>query len=98
MSFDTVAVIGGGPGGLRAAHGIAEIGGRAVLIEQRGFLGGTPIAEHYAGLTPHGEPAGPQIQRMIDLVTAHPGAEVRLGTELAGADGEAGAFTLRLRG
>ena len=31
MSFDTVAVIGGGPGGLRAAHGIAEIGGTGGL-------------------------------------------------------------------
>ena len=47
MSSETVAVIGGGPGGLRAAHGIAEIGGKVVLIEQRDFLGGTPIAENY---------------------------------------------------
>ncbi|MGE5290821.1 MAG: CoB--CoM heterodisulfide reductase iron-sulfur subunit A family protein [Micromonosporaceae bacterium] len=98
MSSDTVAVIGGGPGGLRAAHAIAEIGGKVVLIEQRGFLGGAPIAENYAGLTPHGEPAEPQIQRMIDLVTSHPDADVRLGTELAGAEGEGGAFTLSLRG
>jgi heterodisulfide reductase subunit A len=98
MSSETVAVIGGGPGGLRAAHGIAEIGGRAVLIEQRDFLGGAPIAENYAGITPHGEPARPQIQRMIDLVTSHPGVDVRLGTELAAASGEPGAFTLTLRG
>src|SRR5579875_724688 len=70
MSSDTIAVIGGGPGGLRAARGIAEIGSSAVLIEQREFLGGTPIAENYAGLTPHNEPA----------------------------EGEAGAFTLTLRG
>jgi heterodisulfide reductase subunit A len=98
MSSETVAVIGGGPGGLRAAHGIAEIGGHAVLIEQRDFLGGAPIAENYAGITPHGEPARPQIQRMIDLVTSHPGVDVRLGTELAAASGEPGAFTLTLRG
>jgi heterodisulfide reductase subunit A len=98
MSSETVAVIGGGPGGLRAAHGIAEIGGRAVLIEQRDFLGGAPIAENYAGITPHGEPARPQIERMIDLVTSHPGVDVRLGTELAAASGEPGAFTLTLRG
>jgi heterodisulfide reductase subunit A2 len=98
MSFDTVAVIGGGPGGLRAAHGIADIGGRAVLIEQRDFLGGAPIAENYAGITPHGEPARPQIERMIEAVTSHPGVDVRLGTELAAASGEPGAFTLTLRG
>jgi len=98
MSSDTVAVIGGGPGGLRAAHGIAEIGGKVLLIEQRDFLGGAPIAENYAGMTPHGEPAEPQIRRMIELVTAHPGADVRLSTELAGVSGEPGAFTLTLRG
>ena len=31
-----------------------------VLVEQRQFLGGTPIAESYAGLTPYGEPAQPR--------------------------------------
>ena len=59
MSSNTVVVIGGGPSGLRAAHGVAEIGGQVVLVEQRGFLGGNPVAESYAGLTPHGEPAQP---------------------------------------
>src|SRR5208283_5019568 len=98
MSSETVAVIGGGPGGLRAAHGIAEIGGKVVLVEQRDFLGGTPVAENYAGLTPRGEPAQPQIRAMIDTVTAHRLVEVRLGTELAGLAGEPGAFTLTLRG
>jgi heterodisulfide reductase subunit A len=98
MPSDTVAVIGGGPGGLRAAHGIAGIGGQAVLIEQRDFLGGAPIAENYAGITPHGEPARPQIQRMIEAVTSHPGVDVRLGTDLAAVAGDAGAFTLTLRG
>src|SRR6516225_9943078 len=98
MSFDTVAIIGGGPGGLRAAHGLAEIGGKALLIEQRDFLGGTPIAENYAGLTPHGEPARPQIERMIDAVTAHPDVDVRTGTQVTAAAGEPGAFTLTLRG
>jgi heterodisulfide reductase subunit A2 len=96
MSSQTVAVIGGGPGGLRAAHGIAEIGGSALLIEQREFLGGAPIAERYAGITPHGEPAGPQIRRMVDLVASHPGIDVRLSTELAAVSGEPGAFGLTL--
>ena len=62
MSSDKVAVIGGGPGGLRAAQCVAEIGGEVVLVEQRDFLGGTPVAENYAGLTPRGEPAQPQIR------------------------------------
>jgi heterodisulfide reductase subunit A2 len=98
MSADTVAVIGGGPGGLRAAHAITEIGGKVLLIEQRDFLGGAPIAENYAGLTPHGEPAEPQIRRMIEAVTSHPDADVRLGTEVVAAGGEGGRFTLTLSG
>ena len=48
MSFDTVVVIGGGPGGLRAAQGIAEVGTPVVLLERRDVLGGTPIHENYA--------------------------------------------------
>ena len=98
MSSDTVAVIGGGPGGLRAAHAIAEIGGTVVLIEQRDFLGGAPIAENYAGLTPHGEPAGPQIQQMIEAVTSHPGTDVRLGSEVTALSGDPGSFTLTVHG
>jgi heterodisulfide reductase subunit A len=98
MSSLPVAVIGGGPGGLRAAHAIAEIGGTVVLIEQRDFLGGTPVAENYAGLTPHGEPAGPQIQQMIEAVTSNPGTDVRLGSEVTALSGDPGAFTLTVRG
>ena len=98
MSSDTVAVIGGGPGGLRAAHAIAEIGGTVVLIEQRDFLGGAPIAENYAGLTPHGESAGPQIQQMIEAVTSHPGTDVRLGSEVTALSGDPGSFTLTVHG
>jgi heterodisulfide reductase subunit A len=98
MSFDTVAVIGGGPGGLRAAQAVAEIGGKVLLIEQRDFLGGAPIAENYAGITPNGEPAEPQIRRMIEQVVSRPSADVRLGTEVVGAEGEGGRFTLNLRG
>ena len=67
-----------------------EIGGKVVLIEQRGFLGGNPVAEKYAGLTPHGEPAQPQIRQMIDLVIANPLAEVRLGTEVSAMGGSPG--------
>ncbi|MGA2530240.1 MAG: FAD-dependent oxidoreductase [Acidimicrobiales bacterium] len=98
MSSDTVVVLGGGPGGLRAAQAIAEIGGKVVLIEQRDFLGGNPVAENYSGLTPRGEPAQPQIRRMIDIVSSNVLVELRLGTELVALSGEPGAFTLTLRG
>ncbi|MGD1012041.1 MAG: FAD-dependent oxidoreductase [Acidimicrobiales bacterium] len=98
MFSDTVVVIGGGPGGLGAAHGIAGAGTKVVLIEQGEFLGGTPIRENYAGLTPSGEPAQPQIRKMIDDLAADPLAEVRLGTEVKGIAGAPGEFTLALQG
>ena len=49
---ETIAVIGGGPAGLEAARGVADLGGSVVLIEKESFLGGTPIRETYAALTP----------------------------------------------
>jgi heterodisulfide reductase subunit A len=97
MVSDTVAVIGGGPGGLRAAHDIAAIGSNVLLIEQREFLGGTPVAENYCGLTPRGEPAGPQIRRMIEQVSSNPLIEIRLSSELLEVTGGPGAFALSLQ-
>ncbi|MFD1659091.1 CoB--CoM heterodisulfide reductase iron-sulfur subunit A family protein [Streptomyces caeni] len=98
MAFDTVAVVGGGPGGLRAAQSIADIGGKVLLIEKRDFLGGTPVAENYAGLTPYGAEAEPQMQSMAEAVTSNPNAQVRLSTEVVGFAGEPGSYSVTLRG
>lgn len=96
MPSETVAVIGGGPAGLRAAQTIADLGHQVVLIEKHHELGGRPIQENYAGITPHGEPAEPMLRRMAELVTDSPNADVRLGTEVIGVRGEPGDFTLTL--
>lgn len=96
MSSSTIAVIGGGPGGLRAAQVVAELGGDVVLIEQRQSLGGAPIIESYSGLTPRGEPAKPQIEQMIDAVSGHEHAEIRLGRRVVGVDGDGPGFRIRL--
>ena len=97
MSVETVVVIGGGPSGLQAASSVAEVGGRAVLIEQRAFLGGTPIAERYSGLTPHGEPAEPQLRALVESVTAASDIEVRLSSEVTAVAGGPGDFALTVR-
>jgi heterodisulfide reductase subunit A2 len=98
MSFDTVVVIGGGPGGLRAAQGIAEVGMKVVLLERTDVLGGTPIHANYAGLTPHGAEAEPLMRQMAEKVTGHELAEVRLQTTATGLSGEPGAFMLEVQG
>jgi heterodisulfide reductase subunit A len=97
MGSQTVTVIGGGPAGMRAALSIADVGGHAVLIEKRDQLGGTPIAENYAGLTPFGEAAEPQLRAIADEVLAHPGIDVRFGAEVVGCAGQPGAFELTVR-
>jgi heterodisulfide reductase subunit A len=97
VASGAVVVIGGGPAGLAAARSVADLGGTAVLVEQREFLGGTPIAEHYASITPHLESAEVAIGRMVDAVRTHPAVTVHLGTEVTACAGEVGDFRLTLR-
>jgi heterodisulfide reductase subunit A len=95
---DTVVVVGGGPGGLEAAAGIAALGTRVVVIERRDALGGTPVAENYAGLTPDFEDAETAMTAMADRVRANPLAEIRTGSEVVACEGGAGAFRLTVSG
>ena len=90
----TIAVIGGGPAGLEAARGVAELGGNVVLVEKEAFLGGTPIREHYATLTPHFQPAEEAMGVLIEGVTSQPSAEVLLEHEVTACEGEAPDFRL----
>ncbi|MEZ5096834.1 MAG: FAD-dependent oxidoreductase [Nocardioides sp.] len=98
MTSETVVVIGGGPGGLRAARGVAELGASVVLLEKDERLGGTPIRENYAGLTPHGLKAEPLMNQMAEAVTSNPHADVRLQTTPVALSGEPGSFTLTVSG
>jgi len=95
---ETIAVIGGGPAGLEAARGAAELGGSVVLIEKENFLGGTPIRENYAALTPNLESAEVAMGRMIDAVREQPGVEVLLEHQVTACNGDAPDFRLTLNG
>ena len=56
MPENNVLVIGGGPAGLEAARGVADLGYPVKLVEKADRLGGMPILADYAALTPeHGE-------------------------------------------
>ena len=94
---DAVVVIGGGPAGMEAARAVAEVGGRAVLVERRSVLGGTPDESHYAALTPSLGSA----QEALDLLregVRSAGVDVRLETQVTACSGGAGDFTLTVSG
>ncbi len=86
-----VLIVGGGPAGLAAAHALASVGQRSILVEKEQRLGGAPILTGYAKLVPSGEWAKDAIGGMVSrveasrLVTIHKGARVN---EFAGAPGE----------
>jgi len=52
MASQDILIIGGGPAGLEAAKGVADLGYKAILLEKRDRLGGTPDEAQYAALTP----------------------------------------------
>jgi heterodisulfide reductase subunit A len=93
---DTLLVVGGGPAGLEAARGAADLGCRTILVEQRDRLGGTPISAHYAALTHGMRDAETVLGEMVLAVEREPLVEVRLDTTVTSCSGAAGDFTVGL--
>ncbi|MCC6608326.1 MAG: CoB--CoM heterodisulfide reductase iron-sulfur subunit A family protein [Burkholderiales bacterium] len=93
---DAVLVVGAGPTGLAAAHGVASIGRRVVLVEKESVLGGAPILSRYAKLVPSGEWAKDAIGRMVKRVEDAKLVEIHKGTKVTKLDGERGNFTATL--
>jgi heterodisulfide reductase subunit A-like polyferredoxin len=96
MEHNRILVIGGGPAGLEAARGAAELGQRALLIEKAPVLGGSPILAPYAALTPDMEDAETAMQRMIDAVENDDLVDIRTGTSVVAAEGEPPDLTVTL--
>jgi len=57
-----VIIVGGGLAGLSAAHTIVERGGRAMVIDKKGFLGGNSV-KATSGI--NGTPTSTQAQKKI---------------------------------
>ncbi|MEE2776874.1 MAG: FAD-dependent oxidoreductase [Acidobacteriota bacterium] len=92
MTERPILVVGGGPAGMEAARGIAEVGYKVVLIEQRDVLGGTPELANYAALTPDFRDAGEAMAEMAAAIQNHPDVDIRTATTVTNASGQAGAF------
>ncbi len=90
MSDNPILVIGGGPAGLAAAKGIADLGRKAVLVEKEEYLGGTPIKEKYAALTPDFRDAEEAMGEMIKAVTDDGNVEVITNSTVTSVEGSAG--------
>ncbi|HLE26770.1 MAG TPA: FAD-dependent oxidoreductase [Anaerolineales bacterium] len=96
MTSDTVLIIGGGPAGLEAARLIGDLGEKAILVEKREALGGTPIYEHYAALTHGFRSAEEAMNELIAAARANPTVDIRLGSELVECSGTAGDFKVKI--
>jgi len=89
-------VVGGGPAGLAAAHGLASVGQSVVLVDKAERLGGAPILSGYAKLVPSGLWAKDAIGGMVERVVANPRIDVRLNTSVASFNGTPGDFAVGL--
>src|SRR3990170_4684177 len=98
MPSDAVLILGGGPAGLEAARGVADLGARAILVEPRDRLGGMPDAAQYAALTHGMRPAEEALAEMTAAVDGHANVELRLSSTLTGCQGGPGNFTVTVAG
>jgi len=96
MSSDTLLIIGGGPAGLEAARGAADLGCKTILVERLSRLGGTPISANYAALTHGMRDASEVMGEMIAAVDGDPLVDIRLNTSVTACTGAAGAFSVTL--
>ncbi len=96
MSAKPVLIVGGGPAGLAAAHALASVGQRALMVEKEKRLGGAPILSGYAKLVPSGEWAKDAIGAMVSRVENHPLITVETAASVVEFGGEPGAFSAKL--
>jgi len=94
---DSVLIIGGGPAGLEAARLLSDIGTPSIVVEKRGFLGGTPIAGNYAALTHGFHSADDLMGTIVNEVTSSDIVDVRLNSEVVACSGEAGNFEVTIK-
>jgi heterodisulfide reductase subunit A len=93
---DPILIVGGGPAGLSAAHALANLGQKTVLVEKLDQLGGAPIISGYAKLVPSGEWASDAIGGMVQRVKDSTLVDVQLSSTVKEFSGSPGKFTAKL--
>jgi heterodisulfide reductase subunit A len=96
MPSEKILIIGGGPAGLEAARGVADLGYNTLLVEAREYLGGTPISANYAALTHGMRDASEVMGEMAAAVMENPLVDIRLSTKVTAFSGAAGEFRVTL--
>lgn len=91
-----VLVVGGGPAGLAAAHALATVGQKAVLVEKTEILGGAPIHSGYAKLVPSGQWAKDAIGGMVSRVENNAHVDIHTNTIVKSFSGDPGNFSAEL--
>ncbi len=95
MSTKPVLIVGGGPAGLAAAHSLASVGQKCIIVEKKDSLGGTPIHSGYAKLVPSGEWAKDAIGGMVDRVTGNKLITIKTGNTVKEFTGKPGNFSVK---
>jgi heterodisulfide reductase subunit A len=93
-----ILVVGAGPAGLSAAHALASVGQRVVLVDKEARLGGAPIISGYAKLVPSGEWAKDAIGGMVGRVEENSLISVHRSSRVEEFTGASGDFKARLSG
>ncbi|MBT8088979.1 MAG: FAD-dependent oxidoreductase [Gammaproteobacteria bacterium] len=91
-----ILIVGGGPAGLAAAHSLATVGKKCVIVEKEDKLGGAPILSGYAKLVPTGEWAKDAIGGMVARVTDNAHVGIETGATVTSFNGNPGDFTAEL--
>jgi len=94
-ALNSVAVIGGGIGGMRSALSLADMGTIVYLIERKGTLGG-----HVAGyekVFPDDRSGRELVQKFADKIKKHPWIKVFTNAELIEKKGSIGHFEIRVK-
>ena len=96
MPSDSILVIGGGPAGMEAARGAADLGSNVVLVELRDKLGGTPESASYSTFTLDRRKASEILDEARGRLHSNPLVDVRLQSRVTAFEGSAGDFRATL--